>query len=332
MLALVQRFGRNSTSFQALSPGMHHWFDDARGMVAYADTGRAWVSAGEPIASADNALASAAAFVDAARAAGRRVSFFATEGILASSPRFRRLQIGEQPAWDPRLWHEHLRTHRSLREQLRRARAKHVAIRAVDAQTFVHEPTLRAELLHVVHSWLASRSMAPMHFLVEVAPLSNIEHRRVFVAARDGRAVGLVSLVPVSARQGWFFEHLVRAPGAPNGTAELLVDHAMRVLASEQVSWATLGMAPLAGNVSTALRVIRGLSRPLFNFDGLAAFKRKLRPQHWEPIYLAYPAEDSGVVALLDGLRAFAGSSLWRFAMRSTLRALSRRTWPLQQA
>ena len=323
-LALVLRFGRNSTSFQALSPGMRHWFDDERGMVAYADTGGAWVSAGEPVASSEHAIATAATFVDAARAAGRRASFFATEGILAASPRFRRMQIGEQPAWDPRQWSNHLRTHRSLREQLRRARAKHVAIRAVDAQTFVQEPTLHADIVHVIQRWLATRPMPPMHFLVEVAPFSHLEYRRVFVAERDGRAVGLLSLIPVSARHGWLFEHLLRLPEAPNGTAELLVDHAMRVLASEHVSWATLGMAPLAGNVSTPLRVIRGLSRPLFNFDGLAAFKRKLRPQHWEPIYLAFPAEGSALIALLDGLRAFAGCSLWRFGARTALRTLRR--------
>ena len=39
-LALVQQFGRTSTAFQALSPGLNHWFAETPGLVAYADTAR----------------------------------------------------------------------------------------------------------------------------------------------------------------------------------------------------------------------------------------------------------------------------------------------------
>ncbi|MGV3723361.1 MAG: hypothetical protein ACO1SX_20885, partial [Actinomycetota bacterium] len=50
-LALLKRYGWNATSFQVLEPGMRFWFDDQReACVAYADTGRAWVAAGAPIA------------------------------------------------------------------------------------------------------------------------------------------------------------------------------------------------------------------------------------------------------------------------------------------
>lgn len=100
---LVQQYGHTGIAFQALSPGMRHWFDQDeaakgdRGLVAYADTGRAWVAAGEPIAPRDQVIAVAERFVTAAHAAGRRACFFATEGALASSPHFRRMQIGEQP-------------------------------------------------------------------------------------------------------------------------------------------------------------------------------------------------------------------------------------------
>jgi len=133
-------------------------------------------------------------------------------------------------------------------------------------------------------------------------------------------AVALLSIVPIPAREGWLFEHLLRDPDAPNGTAELLVHHAMLLLAVDGVSWVTLGLAPLAGPVSGWLRTMRSWSRPLFNFDGLAAFKRKLRPQGWEPIYLAYPREQSSARAMLDGLRGFAGGSLWRFGVRKLRR------------
>ena len=323
-LSLVSQFGRTGTAFQVLSPGMRHWFDaNGHGMVAYVDTGRAWVAAGEPVADVHNAIAVAARFVASARAAGRRASFFGTEGILASSPTFQRFHLGQQPVWDPQRWSAPLGAHRSLREQLRRARAKRVIVREVHSHDVDASSTLRAQLDGVVQHWLAARPMPPMQFLVEVAPLMLLQHRRLWIAERNEVVVGLLSLAPVPARGGWLFEHLLRDPAAPNGTAECLVDAAMSALARDGVTWATLGLAPLDGAVPTWLRWIRSASKPLFNFDGLAAFKRKLRPQWWEPIYLASPAGASSVIALLDGLRAFAGGALWRFGVRTVLRGPS---------
>ena len=289
-------------------------------MVAYVDTGRAWVAAGEPISAPGDAIDVAERFVAAARAYHRRASFFGTEGILAAARSFRRFHLGEQPVWDPQQWATHLAAHRSLREQLRRARAKGVRVREVDAADFAKQPELPTQLRAVVQHWLASRPMPPMQFLVEVAPLAHLSHRRLFIAEQRGHVVGLVSLAPVATRGGWLFEHILRDPDAPNGTAELLIDAAMRALATDGVTWATLGLAPLAGAIPRWLRAVRTISRPLYNFDGLAAFKRKLRPQHWEPMYLAFPTAGSSASSLLDGLRAFAGGSLSRFALRTVLR------------
>lgn len=300
---------------------MLHWFDpDEPAMVAYVDTGRAWVAAGEPIASEPSAATVAERFVQAATAHGRRVAFFASEGVLASSPRFRRTLIGEQPVWDPQRWTEGTRGHRSMREQLRRARAKGVSIAQLSREMLDGDAVMRAHLEGVVESWLAARPMARMGFLVDTEPLRALEHRLLFVASRAGRPVALLSIAPVPARGGWLFEHLLREPSAPNGTAELLVDDAMRALAERGVRWVSLGLAPLAGPVSGWLRGARFLSRPFFNFRGLSAFKRKLRPDAWAPIYLAFPRERSSPLAMLDGLRAFAGRPLLVFALATALR------------
>lgn len=322
-LALIQRFGRTATAFRALGAGLEHWFlTDARGdrgVVAYYRTPGAMVSAGEPVAAPHEAIAVAEAFVEFAASQHCRVSFFATEGILASSPRFRRVMLGEQPVWDPQSWADHIANHRSLREQLRRAKAKGVTVQRLDAAA-MREPMRRASLERLIDRWFAARPMARMGFLVEVDPFEWLSQRQSFVAMRGDLPVALLSIVPVPARAGWLFEHLLRDPDAPNGTAELLVHHAMLHLAADGVSWVTLGLAPLAGPVSGWLRTTRSWSRPLFNFDGLAAFKRKLRPQGWEPIYLAYPRERSSMRAMLDGLRAFAGEPLWRFGVRTLRR------------
>ncbi len=317
---LVRRYGRTGTAFQVLNPGLAYWFDAGQGMVAYMDTGGAWVAAGEPIAPLEAVEPVARRFVAAAHAAGRRASFFGTEESLARATGFRCLRLGEQPVWDPQQWEAHRRAHRSLREQLRRARAKGVTVRELTAADLQHDSTLHGQVDAVVRHWLATRPMPPMHFLVEVVPLRWLTHRRVYIAERAGVVIAVLSCAPVPARNGWLFEHVLRNPDAPNGTTDALIDAAMRARAREGVTWVTLGFAPLSGEVNRALRWARRLSQPLFNFSGLTAFKRKFRPQHWEPIYLTYPSESGPAVALLDGLRAFAGGALWRFGLRAVLR------------
>lgn len=323
VLETIGRHGRTSTAFRALGPDLSVWQPaDRDAVVAFATPRGAMVAAGEPVAALDELIATAEAFVAHARAQHKRASFFATEGRLAQSSALQRRLLGEQPVWDPRAWASHIASHRSLREQLRRARAKQVMV-----QRLPHETFIRAELSAAVQTllarWRATRSMAAMHFLVTVDFTSGGEQRRHYAAWQDGQLVALLSLAPVPARNGWLFEHLLRDPDAPNGTLELLVDHAMRDLAAEGVSWATLGLAPLHGAVDPWLRRIRHWSTPLFNFEGLAAFKRKLRPSYWEPIYLAWPKREAGWRALRDGLRAFAGGSLIRFAARTVLRGPS---------
>lgn len=320
-LALVTRFGRTGTAFQVMSRGLSHWFDtEVEALVAYQDTGKAWVAAGEPLSETSEAIAVAERFVKAAHTHGRRACFFATEGILSTSPNFHRFPLGEQPTWDPERWDGSVLSHRSLREQLRRARAKGVNARAIQPTEFANDPTLKSKLEAVVEHWLAARPMPPMHFLVETEPFMMLEHRQLFIAEQGEKVVGLLSLAPVPVRKGWLFEHLLRDPFAPNGTSELLVDVAMRSLANEGVRWATLGLAPLAGEIPRWLRWVRTLSRPLFNFDGLATFKRKLSPQQWEPIYLVYAKQHRAMTSLVDGLRAFAGGPLWKFGLRTALR------------
>ena len=51
----------------------------------------------------------------------------------------------------------------------------------------------------------------------------------------------------------------------------------------------TLGLVPLAGRRRAWLRAARRLGRALYDFDGLRAFKAKLAPRAWDPIFLAYP-------------------------------------------
>ncbi|MCL2725563.1 MAG: DUF2156 domain-containing protein [Polyangiaceae bacterium] len=319
LLDLVRRHGWNATAFQTVGAGYNYFFHgDA--CVAYVDTGRAWVAAGAPIAAAEAVANVAKIFARAARSAGKRCCFFATEDHFqeTTAEDFESFQVGEQPVWDPRQWPATLANHPSLREQLRRARAKGVTVRETRGE-LISGP-LRDALDRVAARWIATHDMAPMGFLVNIQPFGTLVDRACFVAELNGRVCGFASVIPVPARGGWFIEHLIRDPSAPNGTGELLVNAVMQWAKDADCGWLTLGLAPLAGDVSGFLRFTRRIASPLYDFDGLRAYKAKLNPQSWSVIHLTYPNSQSPAISILDVLSAFTRGGFLRFGIRSILR------------
>jgi phosphatidylglycerol lysyltransferase len=188
----------------------------------------------------------------------------------------------------------------------------------------VGSSALRRQLEALVRAWLGRHEMPPMGFLVQVDPLTLLEEHRVFLAEQDRRVVAFLSAAPIFARPGWLLQNLIRAPDAPNGTTELLVDHAMRDAGSDSEgdgsAMVTLGLAPLAGQVVPALRLARSAASVLFDFEGLRAFKARLRPTRWRPIHLVYPPGQGAIRTVLDVLEAFARERLLSFGLRTLLR------------
>lgn len=320
VLALLKRYGHNTMSFQILEPGLGYWFDGDEACVAYADTGGAWVVAGAPIAAPERDAAVIAGFLQHARERGKRVRFFGLERDLSGSTELACMHVGEQPEWDPATWPAILKKKRSLREQLRRARAKGVTVRPVSvAELEGRQGPLRQQVDALLDHWQASRAMAPMGFVVHLDPYHLPEERRFLVAEHGGQVVGILAAVPIYRRGGWFFEDVLRDPAAPNGTIELLIDHAMRLLAAEGSRHVTFGLAPLASTPFRWLRTVRDRTRWLYDFQGLYRFKAKLMPQTWRPIYLGYPKRERGLRAVVDILKAFARGSFLRFGWHTLL-------------
>ena len=195
-----------------------------------------------------------------------------------------------------------------------------MSVRPLDPAEIARGHPTRIQLDALIERWLASRPIAPMGFLVQIDPFTFPNERHYFIAERDGRVVAFLGIIPIYARNGWFFEDFLRDPDAPNGTVELLVDVGMRAAADAGIAVVTLGLVPLAGEVSSWLRAARRLGRSLYDFDGLRAFKAKFKPRAWDPIFLAYPSGRSGFAALFDTLTAFARGGLLRFGLETFLR------------
>ncbi len=310
-LALLRRFGWNPSSSQILDRGYRHWFSrDA--VVGYVDTGRALVVAGAPVCDEQRLSEVSERFAALAARHGRRVVCFGVHDRFARNVRWPTLPIGEVPYWEPPRWADTRARAPSLRAQLRRARAKGVSVQRVALEH-------RAVLTPLRRRWLAARPLPAMGFLVNPATL-HAEHQ-LWVAVLAGAVIGYACAAPVYQRDGLLLQELVRAPAAPNGTAELLVDAVFESAAAQGLGYATLGLAPLAGALPGWLRITRRLGRPLFDFEGLRAFKAKFRPHGWEAARLAAPAGHLEW-ALLDALSAFAHGSLSGFLGATLKKAL----------
>jgi len=217
---------------------------------------------------------------------------------------------------------------KSLRAQLNRARNKGVHVTEFEPVK-AHADRRLDECLH---QWLATKGLPPLHFLVEPETLNRLENRRIFVAERDAEVVGFVTLSPVAERQGWLFEQFPHRPGAPNGTVEFMIDSAMRSIAADGCDYATLGLAPLSRRAEVepfhnplwldlVLAWIRKHGQRFYNFDGLDAFKAKLRPDQWEPVFAVSNESQVSFRTLYAIASAFSGNAPFRVVSGALVKA-----------
>ncbi len=297
---LILEYGWNTTSYQILNPGFNRWFSRERdAVIGWTPAAGVRVVAGAAVCPKERLADLVHEFESEAGADRQRVCYVAAEArlesVLKDSDRHSRVLLGAQPVWDPAKWPEIVARDGSLRAQINRARNKKLSVEEWTREQAFENP----ELESVLQAWLANKGLPPLHFLVEPDTLSRIFDRRIFVAAGPNGIAGFLLISPIATRKGWLFEQFIHRPGSPNGTVELLIDAAMRTLARDGFEFATLGLSPLSVRATierfrnplwlrTLLRLIRRYGRPLYNFDGLDAFKNKLRPDRWEPIYAIY--------------------------------------------
>jgi phosphatidylglycerol lysyltransferase len=318
---LVLRHGWNATAYQIVNPGIRHWCS-SRGdaVVGYVEAYRQRVVAGGPVCSLERLPEVVDEFERDTLRAGDGVCYFGAAGrvetLLGSRPDYSTVVLGSQPVWRPAEWDGILKGHASLRAQLHRSRNKGVRVSEWPAVKAENHP----ELCGCLKGWLGTRGLPPLHFLVEPETLSNLEGRRIFVAERDGGVVGFVVLSPVPRRKGWLTEQFPRGPHAPNGTVELLLDHAIRAVAGEGAEYVTMGLVPLSGRggpppeynplwLRVLLAWVRAHGRRFYNFEGLEAFKAKFQPPLWEPIFAISKEPRFSVHSLYAIAGAFSGGS-----------------------
>ena len=295
---LVVRYGWNATSYQILNPGIELWFSSQnRAVVGYTRRAGMLLAAGAPVCADDEIASVCDEFETFARGAGHRVCYVCAEDrireVLAQSSRHATIALGAQPVWNPHSWPKVIQDRASLRAQLNRAANKGVVVEAVSGP----QAAANVELRRVLREWVGTRSLPPLHFLVEPNVLDGVlTDRMVLVARQQGKPVAFLVASPMRRREGYLVELLARSPRAPNGSSELLIDAAMRRFAAEGCRYATLGLVALAHAAGreihnnpawlrTLMYFARAHANRFYNFRGLEHFRVKMSPERWDMVY-----------------------------------------------
>jgi len=284
------------------------------------------VVAGAPVCAEEEMDEVVKSWESECESAGHRVCYFGAEGRmrqhLENRTGYATVSLGAQPNWNPQAWASTFDGDKTLRAQRSRAINKGVSVR----EWTWAEASSNSDLRRCLREWLKTRGLPPMHFLVEPETFGHLEDRRVFVAERNGRAVGFLVLSPVPERAGWLTEQFPRGGHAPNGTVEVLMDAAIRAVALAGARYVTMGIVPLSLHAMPALnpnpawleiltRWVRSHGRRFYNFDGLDKFKSKFRPHEWEPIYVISKEDQFSFRSLYAIAAAFSdGSPGWAVA------------------
>lgn len=331
-LGLVKEYGWNSTAYQILNPGIA-LMASVRGdaITGYVDYGWFRVAAGVPVCRPERLIEAMAEFEANAAESGRRVCYFYAEErvreMTAELDDYCAVQIGTQPVWHPREWAATFDTHASLRAQLNRARNKGLRVVEWSRAQATENPALQ----HCLDEWLTDRRMSELHFLVEPATLGFLNGRRIFVAERAGAPLGFLIASPIPLRRGWLIEQVIRGREAPNGTAESLIDTAVRAFAADGDEMITLGLAALNQRevrvrnpawLQALFTWARAHGRRFYNFGGLDTFKAKFRPHHWEPVYMLSREPQFSFVNLIAVAGAFTGGRLGAALIGTIARAV----------
>jgi aspartyl-tRNA synthetase len=161
---------------------------------------------------------------------------------------------------------------------------------------------LRAKLDARVKDWLANRKGKQVH-LTNIHLWEDINHRQYHYAVdKSGAISALVVLAQLSAEHGWQVKYSLDFPGAPSGTIEHLIVHALRRLAADGCANCTFGGGATAsfspGHNMKGARV-KMLSKAYativseLKLTNKSEFREKLGARD-EPVYICYPPHGLG--------------------------------------
>jgi phosphatidylglycerol lysyltransferase len=329
VLELLRRHGYNTNSFLWMYPDFEHFVSDRTGgLIAYVRRGAVVIAAGDPLCEPADQAACLEEFRAWCDAQGRHCLVLTASERLADLARplgFSAIPVGASPYFDVQTYSPRGDRPKKVRSAANQARRLGLVVREYRPAA-LRDAELEAAMLDVCHRWAASHRVQQLSFLLRLEPFAYAAEKRYFVATRNGRVEGFLACSPIYARKGWYFEDLLRRPDATNGTTELLVLEAIRMLRAEGYELATLGASPLMPidasvpghraedradhpHLLRALDLVYRYGDALYQFRSLHHYKAKYAATRWEVDYCLCWPPAVGPRLVLSVFAAFAGST-----------------------
>lgn len=272
-------------------------FDDERkAFVTYAVQGRTWVALGDPAGPPDRLNGVIRRFLERCRDFGGTPVFY--EVTPEQLHRFADfgltfVKLGEEARVDLRQVTLEGSRGSKFRQAVRRLERDGGTFRVIDPPDV---PAVLGELRLVSDDWLAAKSAAEKGFSLGFFDEAYLQRFPVAVIERHARIEAFANVWRSGDGTELSVDLMRHRTGAPNGVMEALFVHLMLWGQQQRFHWFSLGMAPLSGFEQSPVaplwnRLGAFLYRhgePLYNFQGLRAFKDKFDPV-WHPRYLAWP-------------------------------------------
>ncbi|KAI0132010.1 hypothetical protein BJ170DRAFT_665262 [Xylariales sp. AK1849] len=159
-----------------------------------------------------------------------------------------------------------------------------------------------------IKEWQLARKGKQIH-LTEIRPWVDREHRRYFAAEKNGKVLGLVVLAQLAPRHGWQAKWAFDFPSAPNGTIEVLVDHALNSVTGDVTFGAGVSKkltpgAQLHGVRAKFLANTYDIIIKSLKLDRKAGFRQKFGVVG-EQVYICYPRYGVAVHDLRQFIKFF---------------------------
>jgi len=340
LLELQKKYGYNAHSLVSIAPGAHAWMSQGlEGAVVYGEFDRVWLAAGDPICKPEHLEALVKNFLTAAKQEKRIPAFVPTTEHFArhaNALKLSVLKVGAAPYFDLQNWDPRGNAAKKMRAGVNQAARAGVRVELVSQ---LNESS-KFEITQLSLDWLESRRAATTFgWLLALDPFAQFERKKLF-AARDpsNRMIGLLSVSPIPARNGWYLEDVLRKKDSAAGTSEILVVETLKYLKAEGASLATLGTTPLATEgedklssrehqvFSLGLLRLSPRFNAFYNFEGLRTFKSKFVPSWWESEYALVPKGSMVPPRVAHAiLRAMVPGGIKQLLTRKALRSIRNR-------
>jgi phosphatidylglycerol lysyltransferase len=281
--------------------------DSGNAFIMFGRRGRSWVGLFDPVGARQEWPELVWRFLERAREAGGRPSFYQVRPqnlSLYLDAGLRVLKLGEYAYVPLAEFSLKGKNRANLRAGVNRGEREGLTFEVVAAKEL---PALLPRLRRISDAWLAEHQAAEKGFSLGAFSEDYVLRGPVAVVRKDAEPLAFATLMTTGLGQEATVDLMRHTPDAPRGTMDLLFAKLMLHLQAEGVQRFGLGMAPLSGMEAHPLapswhrlgRLLFAHGEPFYNFQGLRAFKEKFDPQ-WEARYLAAPGGVAPLIVLTD--------------------------------